>query len=263
MSPLFHSKERGRGVRCRDGSAAARGAGFIWSGLGFGRFERGPSCVEPLVQPPQAPAASAAAFRSAASSEPRGSLAGRDIRPRETEYRGIPKACTEAKSCDPRDVLAAIRASSDGEPVAARREGAPKNSPKHKRRQHEKAQWLWSLRQPIKGTIKGRADCVGSADVSCHVLVFAFAAVEAAVERACGPRRRGLGDRKIRAAPDGRRRQSGRSRARSKARRRPSAGTRRAHAQRVGERRSALRRAGAAWDHDRLRRSPQSSHGGT
>jgi hypothetical protein len=42
---------------------------------------------------------------------------------------GIPKACTEAKSCDPRDVLAAIRARSDGEPVAPRREGAPKIRP--------------------------------------------------------------------------------------------------------------------------------------
>jgi hypothetical protein len=142
--------------------------------------------------------------------------------------------------------------------------GGTKNSPKHKRRQHEKAQWLWSLRQLIKGTIKGRADCVASADVSCHVLVFAFAAVEAAVERAFVRAVEIWGIEKF-ASPAGRRRQQrrGRSRARSKARRRPSAGTRRAHAQRVGERRSALRRAGAAWDHDRLRRSPQSSHGGT
>jgi hypothetical protein len=56
-----------------------------------------PWCVEPLVRPPQAPATSAAPPRSAANPEPRRSLAGRDIRPPETEYKAIPKAGTEAR----------------------------------------------------------------------------------------------------------------------------------------------------------------------
>jgi len=53
--------------------------------------------VGPRVRPAPASATSAAPSRSASSSEPRGSLAGRDIRPRETEYRAIPKAGTEVR----------------------------------------------------------------------------------------------------------------------------------------------------------------------
>ena len=71
-------------------------AGFISERPWLRPLRARPSCVEPLVRPPQAPATSAAPSRSAVSSEPRGSLAGRDIWPRETEYRAIPKAGTEA-----------------------------------------------------------------------------------------------------------------------------------------------------------------------
>jgi hypothetical protein len=60
------------------------------------RFERGLGASSLSCGPPQAPATSAAPSRSAAGSEPRASLAGRDIRPRETEYKAIPKAGTEA-----------------------------------------------------------------------------------------------------------------------------------------------------------------------
>jgi hypothetical protein len=49
------------------------------------------------ARPTPAFATCAAPSRSAANSEPRGSLAGRDIPPRETEYRAIPKTCTEAR----------------------------------------------------------------------------------------------------------------------------------------------------------------------
>ena len=59
-----------------------------------------PWCVEPLVRPPQAPATSAAPSRSAASSEPRPSLAGRDIRPRETRIQGHSQGRHRSSSCN-------------------------------------------------------------------------------------------------------------------------------------------------------------------
>jgi hypothetical protein len=87
---------RNRGVRCRDGSEAGRVAEFISERLGFAASSAA------LVRrasgaAPQAPATSAAPPRSAANPEPRRSLAGRDIRPRETQYRATPKAGTEAR----------------------------------------------------------------------------------------------------------------------------------------------------------------------
>jgi hypothetical protein len=51
--------------------------------------------AEPHARPYRAAAIVPALPRLAASSEPRGSPAGRDIRLRETEYRAIPKAGTE------------------------------------------------------------------------------------------------------------------------------------------------------------------------
>jgi hypothetical protein len=95
MSPLFHSKEEAEafvaemgqqphGLRDLFGAALA-------SVVSLARFMR-----RALVRPAQAPATSAAPPRSAASSEPRQSLTGRDIWPRVTEYRAIPKADTEA-----------------------------------------------------------------------------------------------------------------------------------------------------------------------
>jgi hypothetical protein len=94
MSPLFQETEA---YRCRDGSGAGWVAEFISGAALASPLRARPWCVEPLVRPPQAPATSAAPSRSAASSEPRASLAGRDIRPRETQYKAIPKAGTEAR----------------------------------------------------------------------------------------------------------------------------------------------------------------------
>ena len=99
MSPLFHSKEEVAAFVARAGSVAARGCGIYFGAALASALRARPSCVEPLVRPAPASATFAAPSRSGASSEPPGSRR-KNMRPREAEYRAIPKAGHRTSSCN-------------------------------------------------------------------------------------------------------------------------------------------------------------------
>jgi len=58
--------------------------------------------------------------------------------------------------CDARDILDAIRDKGGAVDRPTATPPTPKSSSEYKRRQHDKARWLWSQRQPIAGTIAER-----------------------------------------------------------------------------------------------------------